>query len=56
MKSKLHLLLNLALEKRRVVLHGPAIYLREKGPGSNGVGVCCVRDLAKSTIFGHDVD
>ena len=37
------------------MLHGPAIYLREKGPSANGVGACCVHDLAKCTIFVQDV-
>ena len=26
------------------MLHGPAIHLREEGPGANGVGVCCLPD------------
>jgi hypothetical protein len=27
-----------------------------KGPGANGVGVCYIHDLAKCTIFVHDVE
>jgi hypothetical protein len=56
MKSKLQVLLTLALKKGRGMLHGPAIYLREKGPGAKGVEVCCVHDLAKSTIVVRDVE
>jgi hypothetical protein len=50
-KSKLQVLLTLALEKGRGMLHGPTIYLHEKGPGANGVGVCCVHDSAKCSLF-----